>query len=68
MLGKGPTQLLRLSGVLQSLHVAFEYVTKTSIEKFELNDNFLNELSVFLDKNKLKTISIDNVNRAYNLL
>ena len=68
MLGKGPTQLLRLSGILQALHDAFDYVMNTSTEKFELTINFSNDLQVFLETNPLKTISIDNVNRAYKLL
>ena len=68
MLGKGPTQLLRLSGILQALHDAFDYVMNTSTEKFELTINFSNDLQVFLETNPLKIISIDNVNRAYKLL
>jgi hypothetical protein len=62
-------QLLRLSGILQSLHDAFEFVCTNDDEKFELNERFDENLTKYLED--LPTdgvVSIENVNRAHFLL
>ena len=59
---------MRLSAILQALHDSFDFITKISKEKFELNDNFSKELETYLHTNPHKIIFSENVERGYKLL
>jgi hypothetical protein len=64
--GKFPTQLLRLSGLLQNYHEAFDYIV--TLENPELNSNFVNDLDKHLHDNISSTVNLENILRAFNLL
>ena len=67
--GKAPSQLLRLAGILESLHSAFNYVFEVSTEKEVVNQNFIMELEEHLKSfNIIMVVNKTSMERAYNLL
>ena len=68
MLGKFPTQLIRLSCMLHGFHEAFDFGKNISNEKFNLNENLDNQISCYVKLNELNIISEENVNRAFSML
>ncbi len=72
MLGKLPSQLLRLSGIIATLHEAFTYVKNKSEEKRELNRKFVNDLNIYFKErsldHKFNIVDKIDIDRAYNLL
>jgi len=69
MLGKIPTLLLRLSLIMHSLHVAFEYVMVIDISKrFKLNPQSDEDIVEYNSSNNQTEITGESVIRAYKLL
>jgi hypothetical protein len=68
MLGKLPSQLLRLSGIVQMIHEAYDYSVKSKFKHLSV------QFSLQLDKDLenissvQKKISKDNIIRGYKLL
>ncbi len=57
-----------MSAIIQTIHDSFNYVVNFSKEKFIINDLFDQDLEIYLNINKCKKISGENVMRAYNML
>ena len=57
-----------MSAILQSIHDSFDYIVNLSKEKFIINESFDKDLGIYLNINKCKKISGENVIRAYNML
>lgn len=63
MCGKGPTQLIRLAAIIQTLHDAFEYAKKRKNE--EMNKGIEDEIN---STEYTCFINEENLDRAYKLL
>jgi len=66
--GKGPAHLLRLSAILQSLHDAFNCVTRFAQDKKTVDEEFVQKVEEMLAKGYEPEISVENVKRAHVLL
>ena len=66
--GKCPSQLLRLSGILQLLHDAFDFVKTLELENLVLNENFISLSQEYIKTQTNNLIDVENMDRAYNLL
>jgi hypothetical protein len=68
MLGKLPSQLLRLSAIIHNIHEAFNYVSTISSEKKNLTPDFALRLEEHFKTINSFTVSGENLVRGYNIL
>jgi hypothetical protein len=68
MIGKLPSQLLRLSGIIQMIHEAYDYTVKSSFQHLSQEFSFSLEDDLKNNSSLQKKISKDNIIRGYKLL